>query len=151
MVLGLGIMEGAVQLMRHESLSSKIQTASADVARRMWMSSRGAVKSSCIGCQLNMGLQWLRAAPGRATQCETNDWRSAINYLRERRGSAGKGNSAVVAFSASFIGRRHSNAIVGTTQKRIRTLSHRLCSLWASNSDSNHNYPSICPSCGNFA
>lgn len=33
-------MEGVVQLMRYASLSSKIQTASADVARPMWTSPR---------------------------------------------------------------------------------------------------------------
>ncbi len=105
-------------------------------------------KTSCIGCRLNTGLQWLRAAPGRATRYETNDWRSAIDILGERRGSTGKGNSAVVALGASFVGRMHGNAIVGTIQKRIRTSSRRLCSLWTSISHSNQYYPSICPSLG---
>lgn len=49
--LGLRAMDGAVQLMRHDSLSLKIQAASADVAGRMGMSLGGRRRrTSCIEC-----------------------------------------------------------------------------------------------------
>ena len=53
-------MEGVVQPTRHASLSSKIQTASADVARPVWTSPRGAGETSRRGCRCagNAQLAW---------------------------------------------------------------------------------------------
>ena len=66
-----GIVEGAVQPKRHGRLSSKIQTASADVARPVWTSPRGAGETSRRGCRCagNAQLAWdvdrIRGCNGR--------------------------------------------------------------------------------------
>ena len=55
-----GIGEGAVQPKRHGCLGSTIQTASADVARPVWTSPRGAGETSRRGCRCpgNAQLAW---------------------------------------------------------------------------------------------
>ena len=77
------------------------------------MSARGARKASCIGCSLNMGLQWVRAAPGRATRCRkmTGDRRSMVLGGKEE---VVRAREIVRALSVHSLERLGNNA-VGTT------------------------------------
>ena len=47
--------------------------------------------SACMGCGLNMRVQWPIAAPGRATWCKANAWQSAIDGLKGGRRRRGDG------------------------------------------------------------
>lgn len=106
-------------------------------------------KTGCIGWELNKGLQWLRAAPGRANWSETDACRSAFEGLRGKKRGHEQGRECASGPQRSFVGVRHGKTTVRTTQKRIKASSYRLCSLWTYISDSSRSHPFNSP--GNFA
>lgn len=134
-----GMVEGAVLLICHRSLSLKTQAAVADKIWLIMISEGRREHSACIECELNMRLQWLRAAPAHGAECEMNSWGSctlssgrlspdgqgsAINGLEGERRWYKQERWCGKSPQHSFIEEaRQQCCQVGMTQKHIRTSS----------------------------
>ena len=70
---------------RHKSFSSNIQTASADVARWMWTSPRGAVENKLHKMRIEYGAPMAESYAGACKWCEADECISAIEGLKGKK------------------------------------------------------------------